>query len=79
MNENQVNDRPNLHVARTAMNRDSKIREWIEDWLKSKERGQVPELSSEQFETRWRYVKPERMHEGALDAYMAFLNSLERH
>jgi hypothetical protein len=62
----------NMHAARTALNRDSALREWAEQWLKERERSTQPQLSDEEFEKHWRYVRPERMHEGAIAAVTAY-------
>jgi hypothetical protein len=62
----------NMHAARTAMNRDPEVRQWVEQWLKNKERATVSNLSDEEFDKHWLYVRPERMHEGALDAFVAY-------
>jgi hypothetical protein len=64
-----------MHMARTAMNQDPKIREWAEQFLKNKERGSRQGMSDEEFEKHWRYVRPERMHEGAVEAVMAYLQA----
>jgi hypothetical protein len=61
----------NMHAARTALNRDPELRQWVEQWLKSKERNVATNLSDEEFEKHWLYVRPERMHEGALEAVAA--------
>jgi len=61
-----------MHAARSAMNRDPKVREWAEQFIKSKERQSV-EMTDEEFENHWRYVRPERMHEGAIEAVEAYL------
>ena len=63
---------PNTHTARMALNRDTKLREWAEAWLKNKERIVNPALTDEEFEKHWRYVRPERMHEGAVEAVAAY-------
>lgn len=60
-----------MHAARSALNRDPELREWAEQWLKKQERAAQPSLSDEEFEKHWRYVKPERMHEGAVAAVSA--------
>lgn len=66
-------ERDNLmHGARTAMNHSPEIREWTENYLKNKTRGEMPELSEEEFEKHWKYHKPEIMHEGAAEAMQAF-------
>lgn len=63
------------HAARTALNRDPELRRWAEQWLKDKERAARPEMSEEDFERHWMYVTPERMHEGAVEAVTAYLQS----
>ena len=67
-----------MHAARTALNRDPEIRQWAEEWLKSKERALVPAMSDEEFEKHWRYVRPERMHEGAIEAVSAYARRDEK-
>lgn len=62
----------NMHAARMALNRDSQVREWVEQWLKSKERTGAGNMTDEEFERHWLYVRPERMHEGALEAVAAY-------
>lgn len=62
----------NTHTARSAMNNDPDVRAWVEEYLKEKERAAHAELSEEEFEKHWRYCKPERMHEGAVEAYSAY-------
>jgi hypothetical protein len=62
----------NMHTARTALNRDPELREWAEQWLKSKERSVSAAMTDEEFEKHWLYVRPERMHEGALEAVSAY-------
>ena len=64
-----------MHAARTALNRNPELREWAEEWLKSKERAQFmtrPAATEEEFEKHWLYVRPERMHEGSLTAVGAY-------
>jgi hypothetical protein len=60
------------HVARMALNRDPELRRWAENWLKDKERGAQGAMSDEEFEKHWLYVRPERMHEGAVEAVSAY-------
>ena len=60
------------HEARTALNRDPELREWAEQWLKSKERAAEQEMGDDEFEKHWLYVRPERMHEGAVEAVAAY-------
>ena len=62
----------NMHAARMAMNRDPDLRDWVEQWLKSKERSVNTGMTEEEFEKHWLYVRPERMHDGAMDAVSAF-------
>ncbi len=61
-----------MHAARTALNRDQEVRQWAEQWLKSKERTEVATMTDEEFEKHWLYVRPERMHDGALEAVAAY-------
>ena len=62
----------NMHAARMALNRDPELREWVEQWLKSKERTLTTTMTDEEFEKHWLYVRPERMHDGALEAVSAY-------
>jgi hypothetical protein len=62
----------NMHAARTALNQDSEVRKWAEAWLKAKERDSQTSLTDEEFEKHWLYVRPERMHEGAIEAVAAY-------
>jgi hypothetical protein len=55
-----------------ALNQDPDLRRWVEEWLKSKERASVADMSDEKFEKHWLYVRPERMHEGAIDGIVAY-------
>lgn len=61
-----------MHAARMALNRDPQLRQWAEQWLKDKERATYGALSDEEFEKHWLYVRPERMHEGAIEAVAAY-------
>jgi hypothetical protein len=63
---------PNTHAARMALNRDAKLRQWAEAWLKDKERTVNAAMTDEEFEKHWLYVRPERMHEGAVEAVAAY-------
>jgi hypothetical protein len=67
----------NMHAARTALNQDAKLRQWAEQWLKNKERSVSTTMSDEEFEKHWLYVRPERMHEGAIEAVAAYQQSNE--
>jgi hypothetical protein len=61
-----------MHAARTALNQDSELRKWAEAWLKDKERAVQSTMNDEEFAKHWLYVRPERMHEGAIDAVSAY-------
>ena len=61
-----------MHAARTALNQDADLRDWAEAWLKGKERSASGTMTDEEFEKHWLYVRPERMHEGALEAVVAY-------
>jgi hypothetical protein len=66
-------ERDNLmHGARTALNQSPEIREWAENYLKAKERAAQTSMTDEEFNKHWRYVRPERMHEGAAEAVQAY-------
>jgi hypothetical protein len=62
----------NMHAARMALNRDQELRSWAELWLKNKERSVSGNMTDEEFEKHWLYVRPERMHEGAIEAVTAY-------
>ena len=62
----------NMHAARMALNQDSELRKWAEAWLKNKERTAQSTMTDEEFAKHWLYVRPERMHEGAIDAVSAY-------
>jgi hypothetical protein len=63
-----------MHAARTALNQDPELRKWVEEWLKNKERAAEAIMSPKEFEKHWLYVRPERMHEGALEALASHPN-----
>ncbi len=68
-------ERDNLmHGARTALNQNSDMREWCENYLKDKERENQPGMSEEEFQKHWRYHRPEIMHAGAAEAVQAWKN-----
>lgn len=67
----------NMHAARTALNRDPELRQWAEQWLKGKERTVAATMTEEEFEKHWLYVRPERMHDGALEAVAAYRQDQE--
>jgi hypothetical protein len=69
----------NMHAARMALNNDWELREWAEQWLKNKERASQSLMTDEEFEKHWLYVRPERMHEGALEAVAAYQQRNEEH
>ena len=62
----------NIHAARMALNQDSELLKCSEAWLKNKERAVQSTMSDEEFAKHWLYVRPERMHEGAIDAVSAY-------
>jgi len=62
----------NMHTARTALNRDPEVRQWAEQWLKNKERLATGNMTDEEFDKHWLYIRPERMHEGAIEAVAAY-------
>ena len=64
-----------MHMARSAMNQDPKVREWAEQFLKNKERIGRETMSDQEFDKHWRYVRPERMHEGAIEAVSAYMQA----
>ncbi len=68
-----------MHAARTAMNQDPDLRQWVETWLKNKERTSQQDMREEEFEKHWLYVRPERMHEGAIEAVTAYMQRNEEH
>ncbi len=61
-----------MHGARTALNQNMEMREWCENFLKSKERETRIEMTNEEFEKHWRYHKPEIMHAGSIEAVQAY-------
>lgn len=69
----------NMHTARMALNRDPDLREWAEQWLKNRERAVQPGMTDDEFDRHWLFVRPERMHEGAVEAVMAFRERNEEH
>ena len=62
-----------MHAARSAMNRDPDLRDWAEQWLKNKERVGKDRMTTEEFDKHWRNVRPERMHERAIEAVAAYM------
>ncbi|MBC7932341.1 MAG: hypothetical protein H7Z38_17430 [Rubrivivax sp.] len=70
--------RISMHEARTALNRDPELRQWAEQWVKNKERAAEPAMSDDEFEKHWLYVRPERMHEGAIEAVAAHRQRTEQ-
>jgi len=58
-----------------ALNQNPEIRQWVEDWLKQKERAVQTGMNEQEFEKHWLYVRPERMHEGAIEGVAAYRNS----
>lgn len=74
-----MNMPPTMHAARTALNHDDDLRRWAEAWLKNKERAASQNMTDEEFEKHWLYVRPERMHEGAVEAVAAYHQRAEEH
>ena len=69
-------ERDNLmHGARSALNRDMDTRAWAENYLKEKTRSENTHMSEEEFETYWKYHKPEIIHAGAAEAIEAYRQS----
>lgn len=68
-----------MHEARMALNRDYDLRDWAEQWLKEKERLTNSAMTDEEFAKHWLYVRPERMHEGAIEAVTAYRTRTEEH
>jgi hypothetical protein len=62
----------NMHTSRIELKRDPELRQWVEQWLKSIERSITATMTDEEFEKHWLYVRPERMHDGALEAVSAY-------
>ena len=70
----QIMSQPlNTHSARSALNHDPELRQWVEQYLKDKERVGKEAMTVEEFDKHWRYVRPERMHEGAVEAVAAYM------
>ena len=67
-----MNSPASMHSARMALNKDPEIRRWVEEWLKDKERSRVVNMTEEEFERHWLNVRPERMHEGAIEGLAAY-------
>jgi len=66
-------ERDNLmHGARTALNQNSEMRDWCENYLMENERQNKAEMSDEEFQKHWRYHRPEIMHAGAAEAVQAY-------
>ena len=61
-----------MHGARTALNQNMEIREWCENFLKSKEKEANSAMTDEEFEKYWKYHKPEIMHAGAAESVQAY-------
>ena len=68
-----------MHAARTALNQDPELRQWAETWLKNKERASQGTMSDDDFERHWLFVRPEQMHNGAIEAVTAYLERNEEH
>ena len=69
-------ERDNLmHGARTALNTIPEMREWAEQYLKEKTRGENTQMTDQEFEKYWKYHKPEIIHTGAAEAADAYRRS----
>jgi hypothetical protein len=68
----------NMHAARSALNQDPELRQWAEAWLKDKERATNQMMTDQEFEKHWLYVRPERMHEGAMEAVTAYASAAQK-
>jgi hypothetical protein len=53
-----------MHAARMALNGDPDLREWAEQWLKSKERTVSADMTDEEFDKHRLYIFLEKMHQG---------------
>lgn len=62
----------NMHAARMALNQDPELRDWVEEWLKNRERIAQPTMTDAEFAKHWLYARPERMHEGAIEGVTAY-------
>ena len=67
-----MNEPITMHAARMALNHNEEIRAWAEEWLKAKERAAQVTMTGEEFARHWRDVRPERMHEDAIEAVLAY-------
>lgn len=74
-----MNQPVSMHAARTALNRDPDVRQWVEEWLKDKERAAQAAMTIDEFEKHWKFVRPERMHEGAVEAVTAYMQRNQEH
>lgn len=61
-----------MHGARTALNQNSEMREWCENYLMENERANQSAMSEEEFQKHWRYHRPEIMHAGAAESVQAW-------
>lgn len=59
-----------------ALNQNPELRDWVEEWLKQKERVAQTDMDDAAFEKHWLYVRPERMHEGAIEGVNAYRERL---
>jgi hypothetical protein len=73
-----MNSPVNMHSARMSLNKDPEIRRWVEEWLKDKERSAAVNMTDDEFEKHWLNVRPERMHEGAIEGLTAYEKSKSR-
>ena len=72
-------ERDNLmHGARTALNQNTEMREWCENYLQELEKRNHQDMSDEEFQKHWRYHRPEIMHAGAAEAVQAYKSRSEK-
>ena len=61
-----------MHGARSALNTNTDIRAWAENYLRERTREENSSLSDDEFEKYWKYHKPEIIHAGAAEAMQAY-------
>ena len=61
-----------MHGARSALNTNTDIRAWAENYLKERTREENSSMSDDEFEKYWKYHKPEIIHAGAAEAMQAY-------
>ena len=61
-----------MHGARSALNTNTDIRAWAENYLRERTREENSSMSDDEFEKYWKYHKPEIIHAGAAEAMQAY-------